>query len=89
MLYWLCILKPFSVQPKDVAAIEKMGAIYKFHNEFISYTLLTVFLKAYNQRITIIEDKDLFHYFLYDLHTRNLSRSSLEFFMHGFIEPIK
>jgi hypothetical protein len=89
LLYWLCLLKPFSLYPKDNDTAKNMGEILEFHNEYISYLFVMSVLKALNCTITIHQEKrDFFLDFLYDLHYRNISRSALEFYLHKYIFPI-
>jgi hypothetical protein len=87
LLYWLSVLKPFSIKA-DSETIQDLGIAYDFHNEYVSYYLVLAMLKTLNWTIAIHENPDYFHDFLYDLHYRNLSRSSLEFFLHAYIKPI-
>jgi len=87
LLYWLSVLKPFSIEPSpDV--LKSMGLLGKFHNEFISYLLVQEALQLYNLKLTIHADLDRFSEFLYDLHYRHLSRSSLELFMGRYLKSI-
>ena len=84
LLYWLSMLKPFAVYPNDVScAIKELGLAFIYHNEYVSYLLVLAILKTFNLTLDIHKTKQLFHDFLYDLHFRNLSRSSLEFFLHS------
>jgi len=87
LLYWLSIMKPFSIEPPH-NSIKKLGLAGKFHNEYISYLIVQAALQLYDLRLTIHEKDLMFQEFLYDLHYRNLSRSSLEFFLDEYLKPI-
>jgi hypothetical protein len=89
LLYWLSVLKPFSIYPDESNLAKNLGVAFEFHNEYISYILCLSFLKVFNYSIYIHKDKDSFCDFLYDLHFRNLSRSSLEFFLGEYIKEIE
>ena len=80
-LYWLSILKPFAVHPEDNSIVKPLGVAFEFHNEYICYLLILAVLRACGRKLTIHEKGFIFKDFLYDLHFRNLSRSSLEFFL--------
>ena len=84
LLYWLSILKPFSIEPPpDV--LKSMGLLGKFHNEYISYLLVQASLQLYDLTLIVHRNPNRFAEFLYDLHYRHLSRSSLELFMWRYI----
>jgi hypothetical protein len=85
LLYWLSVLKPFSIEP-PAQSLKALGFAGKFHNEYISYLLAQSALRLYNLRMTIHRNSLSFNEFLYDLHYRNLSRSSLEFFLNKYIQ---
>jgi len=87
LLYWLSVLKPFSVQPSP-DMLDKMSLAARFHNEFISYLLAQAALQIYNLKLTVHKNENNFFDFLYDLHYRNISRSSLEFCLDNYIEDI-
>jgi len=87
LLYWLSVLKPFSIEPSS-QSIKALGFAGKFHNEFISYLLAQSALRLYKLKLTVHRDLLKFNEFLYDLHYRNLSRSSLEFFLNSYIRNI-
>ena len=84
LVYWLSVLKPFSIEP-TAQSLKALGFAGKFHNEFISYLLAQSALQLYNLKLTVHNDLLNFNEFLYDLHYRNLSRSSLEFFLDRYI----
>ena len=88
LLYWLSIMKPFSIEPPH-KSIKKLGLAGRFHNEFISYLIVQAALQLYDLRLSVHENDLTFQEFLYDLHYRNLSRSSLEFFLDAYLKPIK
>jgi hypothetical protein len=87
LLYWLSVLKPFSIEPTP-QSLKALGLAGKFHNEFISYLLVQSSLLLFNLKLTVHKNLYDFNDFLYDLHYRNLSRSSLEFFLNSNIESI-
>jgi hypothetical protein len=89
LLYWLSVLKPFAIYPEDSSVVKSLGVAFEFHNEYMSYLLCLSFLKVFNHCLNIHNNRDRFYDFLYDLHYRNISRSSLEFFMGGHIKKIK
>jgi len=88
LLYWLSVIKPFSVEPAQ-NSIKRLGLAGKFHNEFISYLIVQAALRLFDLRLTIHENGLMFQEFLYDLHYRNLSRSSLEFFLDAYLKQIE
>jgi hypothetical protein len=88
-LYWLAVLKPFTLYPDKNTPVNRLGVAFEFHNEYVSYLLCLSFLKVFNYSFNIHTHKDGFYDFLYDLHFRNLSRSSLEFFLGEHIRKIK
>jgi hypothetical protein len=85
LLYWLSVLKPFAFYPKDAKAKERLGLAFTFHNEFASYLLILSILKRFGLMLNIHDDKAVFSDFLFELHFRNLSRSSLEFFLGNYL----
>ena len=87
LLYWLSVIKPFSIEPTH-QSIKALGFAGKFHNEYISYLLVQAALRLFSLRLTIHENELTFSEFLYDLHYRNLSRSSLEFFLNAYISDV-
>jgi hypothetical protein len=80
LLYWLSVLKPFSIEAEN-SCIPALGDMYTFSNEFISYALVMSLVKAFDKKLDIHSKAHNFHDFLYDLHFRNISRSSLEFML--------
>ena len=85
LLYWLSVLKPFAIYP-DNSVVRPMVVAFEFHNEYISYLLALSLLKTFDRTLTLHKQKELFYDFLYDLHYRNLSRSSLEYFLFAYIK---
>jgi hypothetical protein len=80
LLYWFSVLKPFHLQYEiDAQAIS--ADIQAYFNEYLSYYLICLGLKPQSVDLEIHKDKALFKEFLNQLHYRNLSRSSLEFFL--------
>jgi hypothetical protein len=88
LLYWLSVLKPFAIYTDGSGVEKQLGVAFEFHNEYISYLLCLSFLKVFKCSLDIHESKDGFYDFLYDLHFRNLSRASLEFFLWNHITKI-
>jgi hypothetical protein len=88
LLYWLSVLKPFAIYPEKKGLEKALGVAFEFHNEFISYAFCLSALKVFNYTLGIHKSKDGFYDFLYDLHFRSLSRSSLEFFLGEHIHKI-
>jgi hypothetical protein len=89
LLYWLSVLKPFAIYTDDKNIVLPHGVAFEFHNEYISYMLALALLKTFNRTLTVHKKKEFFYDFLYDLHYRNLSRSSIEFFLYAFIKVVK
>ena len=87
LLYWLSVLKPFSIEPA-AQSLKALGLAGKFHNEFISYLLVQAALQLYNVKLIVHDDILRFSEFLYDLHYRNLTRTSLEFYLGKYITKI-
>jgi hypothetical protein len=88
LLYWFSVLKPFAIYPDDVrAAHNKLGVAFTYHNEYIAYALILAMLKVFNLTLDIHKNHSMFSDFLYDLHFRKLSRSSLEFFLNANLVP--
>ena len=89
LLYWFSTLKPFAVYPDDIKSVLKSVRVaFTYHNEFMSYLLILSILKVFNLTLNIHRNRDIFTDFLYDLHFRKLSRSSLEFFLYNCIKKI-
>ena len=80
LLYWFSVLKPFHLDFKAGAALPE-AFIQAYFNEYFSYYLICVALHVQSVDFTLHNDKEMFIEFLNQLHFRNLSRSSLEFFL--------
>jgi len=90
LFYWFSLIKPFHIDLRKVDITKIKNGMKFYFNEFITYVLLWYVVNNYKENnkkyvIKIHEDKLLFRHFLYDLHYRDLSRSSLEFFLKKFI----
>jgi hypothetical protein len=93
LFYWFSLIKPFRLDLSKVDIIKLDYNLKFYFNEFTAYALLKGVIDRYIEdgikfKITIHEDPLLFRHFLYDLHFRDLSRSSLEFFLQKFIIPV-
>jgi hypothetical protein len=80
LLYWFSVLKPFHLDFKAGAAASD-AYVQAYFNEYFSYHLVCVALHVLSIDFTIHNDREAFIEFLNQLHFRNLSRSSLEFFL--------
>jgi len=81
LLYWFSVLKPFHLSFKDGQKPPPESYIQSYFNEYFAYFLVCLALHTQTVNLNIHEKKDLFIEFLNQLHFRNLSRSSLEFFL--------
>jgi hypothetical protein len=81
LLYWFSVLKPFHLAFKDGKNPPPPSYIQSYFNEYFAYFLICIALHTQTVNLKIHEDKELFKEFLNQLHFRNLSRSSLEFFL--------
>jgi hypothetical protein len=82
LLYWFSVLKPFHLEyvpAKDHKPPE--AYIQAYFNEYFSYFMVCMSLYPMSINLNIHTDKAVFEEFLNQLHYRNLSRSSLEFFL--------
>jgi len=85
-LYWFSVLKPFNL---DLTKINIEGinpVIRAYFNEHATYSLVKIAISVYQfnnkiYKLDVDKNESTFEAFLYDLHFRNLSRSSLEFFL--------
>jgi hypothetical protein len=94
LFYWFSVIKPFHLDLSKVDITQIKNKVKFYFNELAAYVLLWEVVKNFSEnkikyKITIHEDKELFQHFLYNLHYRDLSRSSLEFFLKQFIHEIK
>jgi hypothetical protein len=81
LLYWFSVLKPFHISFRDGQQSPPESFIQSYFNEYFSYFLICLALHTQSVNLAIHEDKEVFIEFLNQLHFRNLSRSSLEFFL--------
>jgi hypothetical protein len=81
LLYWFSVLKPFHLIFEETKAYPPEPYIQSYFNEYFAYYLICLALHPLSVNLTIHKNKDLFIEFLNQLHFRNLSRSSLEFFL--------
>jgi len=81
LLYWFSVLKPFHLGFKDGQNPPPESYIQSYFNEYFAYFLICLALHTQTVNLSIHEDKEIFKEFLNQLHFRNLSRSSLEFFL--------
>jgi hypothetical protein len=87
LLYWFSVLKPFSLEFRQDQKIFPETYIISYFNEYFAYSLVNIALHAQSAELTIHKDAAFFKdEFLNQLHYRNLSRSSLEFFLPGWVE---
>ena len=85
--YWFSVLKPFSLEvlkfPKEQD--RKASVFCTCYNEFMTYYLLKCVGRSMNLELELdTKSWEYFEDFLTDLHFRNLSRSSLEFFLASY-----
>jgi hypothetical protein len=81
LLYWFSVLKPFHLSFNDGRNPPPESYIQAYFNEYFAYFLICLALHTQTVNLRIHEDKEVFKEFLNQLHFRNLSRSSLEFFL--------
>jgi hypothetical protein len=81
LLYWFSVLKPFHLSFMDGQNPPPESYIQSYFNEYFAYFLVCLALHTQTVNLSIHEDKEIFKEFLNQLHFRNLSRSSLEFFL--------
>jgi len=81
LLYWFSVLKPFHLSYMDGRNPPPESFIQAYFNEYFAYFLVCLSLHAQTVNLTIHENKEVFKEFLNQLHFRNLSRSSMEFFL--------
>ncbi|MDR2702140.1 MAG: hypothetical protein LBB72_06895 [Spirochaetaceae bacterium] len=81
LLYWFSVLKPFHLGFRDGQNSPPESYIQSYFNEYFAYFLICLALHTQTVNLSIHEDKETFKEFLNQLHFRNLSRSSLEFFL--------
>ena len=81
LLYWFSVLKPFHLGFREGQNPPPESYIQSYFNEYFAYFLICIALHTQTVNLSIHENKELFKEFLNQLHFRNLSRSSLEFFL--------
>ena len=81
LLYWFSVLKPFHLDFKKSDSRPPEDYIQSYFNEYLAYFMICMALHTQSVNLTIHGDKEVFKEFLNQLHFRNLSRSSLEFFL--------
>ena len=81
LLYWFSVLKPFHLSFNEGGKKPPEQYIQAYFNEYFSYFLICMALHTQSVNLIIHEDEEIFKEFLNQLHFRNLSRSSLEFFL--------
>jgi hypothetical protein len=86
LLYWFSVLKPFHLSFNDGQNPPPESYIQAYFNEYFAYFLICLALHTQTVNLRIHENKEVFKEFLNQLHFRNLSRSSLEFFLPSNID---
>jgi len=81
LLYWFSVLKPFHLDFISQGKHPPEEYIQSYFNEYFSYFLICLGLHTQSVNLNIHENTEVFKEFLNQLHFRNLSRSSLEFFL--------
>jgi hypothetical protein len=81
LLYWFSVLKPFHLEYSGNGGGVPDAYIQAYFNEYFSYFLVCMAIHPQSVDFEIHKDKAQFEEFLNQLHYRNLSRSSLEFFL--------
>jgi len=93
LFYWFSLIKPFRLDITKVDITKIPNEMKFYFNEYTVYALLRTVVNLYHEnnkrfQITIHNDKTQLRHFLYDLHYRDLSRSSLEFFLKQYVIPV-
>jgi len=81
LLYWFSVLKPFHLNFTDGQNPPPEEYVQAYFNEYFAYFIICLGLHTQGVNLTFHDDKEFFKEFLNQLHFRNLSRSSLEFFL--------
>ncbi|MDR0312015.1 MAG: hypothetical protein LBI14_00295 [Treponema sp.] len=94
LFYWFSMIKPFHLDLTKVDITKIPNPMKFYFNEYTTYALLKKIVDYHKEnnkkfQLTIHDDKYQLRYFLYDLHYRDLSRSSLEFFLKQYIVPVE
>ncbi|MCL1928573.1 MAG: hypothetical protein FWG07_07260 [Treponema sp.] len=85
LLYWFSVMKPFHLNIKKGEGSIPNKNYLAYFNEYFSYHLIATCVRVKSVNLTLHTNRAYFLEFLNELHFRNLSRSSLEFFIPGFI----
>ena len=85
LLYWFSVLKPFHLNIKKGDEPIPNKNYLAYFNEYFSYHLISIAIHVQSVNLTLHKNKAYFLEFINELHFRNLSRSSLEFFLPGFM----
>ncbi|MCL2267207.1 MAG: hypothetical protein FWC17_05510 [Treponema sp.] len=89
LLYWFSVLKPFHLDRNGNDGLFPEAYIIAFYNEYFAYSLINIALHSQSSEMVLHTNEEFFKSeFLYQLHFRNLSRSSLEFFLPSWIKTI-
>jgi len=89
LLYWFSVLKPFHLDRKGNDGLYPESYIIAYYNEYFSYSLVNIALHSQSAEMILHKNEEYFKVeFLNQLHFRNLSRSSLEFFLPSWIATI-
>jgi hypothetical protein len=81
LMYWFSVLKPFHLEYGAGGKESPEPYIQAYFNEYFSYYLICMSLYPLSMSMELHKNTALFEEFLNQLHFRNLSRSSLEFFL--------
>jgi hypothetical protein len=85
LLYWFSVLKPFYLEYEPTRGRKPPEAyIQAYFNEYFAYFMICLALYPVSITMEIHNSKAIFEEFLNQLHFRNLSRSSLEFFLPNY-----
>ena len=89
LFYWFSVLKPFHLERNGNDGLYPEAFIIAYYNEYFTYSLINIALHSQSIELTLHKNLEYFKIeFLNQLHFRNLSRSSLEFFLPGWIDKI-
>ena len=81
LLYWFSVLKPFHLAFTSSGYEPPPAYIQAYFNEYFAYHLICLGLHTQSVNLAVHDNTERFKEFLNQLHFRNLSRSSLEFFL--------
>jgi hypothetical protein len=88
LLYWFSVLKPFHLTYMPGQEPPPESYIQSYFNEYLAYFMICLALHTQTVNLVIHNNKERFKEFLNQLHFRNLSRSSLEFFLPNQKEKV-